>query len=235
MPTMSRRPVRAGLTIAAVAGLALLGSATSALACTSGDGRANPTPGTDVTKCSDIRGVSGKTLDQGDFTFTGGSKSKSVNITGVKEGVTVEAIVVVGGDDGHAVYVPGKKGAQGKALGKDLPWNDLIAPFSFDHSQPKVDHWFACGTEKAPTTEPTKPSQPSDTPTAAPTSAPAETAAPTSTSAPAVVPAGNESGTGGGLANTGFDNMWLVWTGGLLLVVGGGLLALLKLRRRGTN
>jgi LPXTG-motif cell wall-anchored protein len=231
MSTMSRRPIRAGLTIAAVAGLALLGSATSALACTSGDGRANPTPGTDVTKCSDVRGVSGKTLDQGDFTFTGGPKSKSVNITAVKEGVTVEAVVVVGGDDGHAVYVPGKKG-----LSKDLPWNDLIAPFSFDHSQPKVDHWFACGTEKAPTTEPTKPSQPSATPTAAPTSSPAETKAPTSSStAPAAVPAGNESGTGGGLANTGFDNMWLVWIGGLLLVAGGGLLVLLKLRRRGTN
>jgi LPXTG-motif cell wall-anchored protein len=231
---MSRRPVRAGLTIAAVAGLALLGSATSALACTSGDGRANPTPGTGVAKCSDIRGISGKTLDQGDFTVAGGAKSKSVNITAVKEGVTVEAIVVVGGDDGHAVYVPGMKG-----LNKDLPWKDLIAPFSFDRSQPKVDHWFACGTEKAPTSEPTKPSQPSGSPTskptAAPTSAPAETAAPTSTTAPAVVPAGNESGTGGGLANTGFDNMWLVWAGGLLLVLGGGLLALLKLRRRGTN
>ena len=59
MPTMSRRPVRAGLTIAAVAGLALLGSATSALACTSGDGRATPPPGPDVPKCSDLRGIRG--------------------------------------------------------------------------------------------------------------------------------------------------------------------------------
>ncbi|MDT8911545.1 LPXTG cell wall anchor domain-containing protein [Amycolatopsis sp. PS_44_ISF1] len=232
MRTTTRRPIRAGLTIAAVAGLALLGSATSALACTSGDGRANPTPGTDVTRCSDLRGISGKTLDQGEFTFTGGAKSKSVSITAVKEGVTVEAIVVVGGDDGHAVYVPGKKG-----LGHDVPWNDLIAPFSFDHSQPKVDHWFACGTKTV--TEPTKttePAKPSQTPTSAPSSSPAETTAPASSSSvAAVVPAGNESGTGGGLANTGFDNMWLVWTGGLLLVVGGGLLVLLKLRRRGTN
>ena len=42
-------------------------------------------------------------------------------------------------------------------------------------------------------------------------------------------------GTGGGLANTGFDNMWLVWIAALLILGGGGLLALLKFRRKASE
>jgi len=234
-----RTRLRAGFTVAAVAGLALLGTATSALACTSGDDRANPSQGTNVSDCRDAKGVSGTKLAESDLKFTGGKGEKSLTITQTAEGVTVQAIVVVGGDDGHSVYLPGKKG-----LSKTAPWADLIAPRNFDRSQPKIDHWFACGVKTAPSTTPTSSSAPtsapaSHTPTSAPstpTSSAATTAAPVATtSAPAAAaPAGN-NGSGGGLANTGFDNAWLFWVAGGLLVIGGGLLALLKLRRRSTN
>ncbi|MGW7539216.1 LPXTG cell wall anchor domain-containing protein [Amycolatopsis sp. NPDC054798] len=229
--------LRAGFAVAAVAGLAMLGTATSALACTTGDDRGHPVPGTKITDCSKVEGVSGSKLDQGDVKFTGGVGEKSLTITETAEGVTVQAIVVVGGDDGHSVYVPGKK-----KLPKDAPWKDLVAPHNYDGSQPKIDRWFACGVKTAPTkppvTEtPTSPSKPtSSAPSASPTAVPSSaSAAPTTTSAPAAVPAGNQNGTGGGLANTGFDNAWLFWIAGVLIVAGGGLLVLLKVRRRGTN
>ncbi|MFB9929550.1 LPXTG cell wall anchor domain-containing protein [Amycolatopsis halotolerans] len=230
--------LRAGFAVAAVAGLALLGSATAASACTTGDDRGHPVPGTKITDCSKVEGVSGSKLDQGDVKFTGGVGEKTLTITETAEGVTVEAIVVVGGDDGHSVYVPGKK-----KLPKVAPWKDLVAPYNYDRSQPKIDQWFVCGTKTAPTKPPvsetptTSPAKPtSSAPTAAPTSAPSSvSAAPTTTSAPAAVPAGNQNGTGGGLANTGFDNAWLFWIAGVLIVGGGALLVLLKLRRRGTN
>ncbi|WP_116206545.1 LPXTG cell wall anchor domain-containing protein [Amycolatopsis circi] len=231
--------LRAGFAVAAVAGLALLGTATSAFACTTGDHRGNPVPGTKITDCSKVEGVSGSKLDEGDLKFTGGNGEKSLTITEAAEGVTVQAIVVVGGDDGHSVYVPGAK-----KLPKVAPWTDLVAPHNHDGSQPNIDRWFACGVKTAPTKPPvtdtpTSPAKPtSSAPTAAPTSVPssaASSAAPTTTSAPAAVPAGNQNGTGGGLANTGFDNAWLFWIAGVLIVGGGALLVLLKLRRRGTN
>ena len=84
----------------------------------------------------------------------------------------------------------------------------------------------ATPTKTTPTTEASKPSTPATSPTSV---------SPPSTTAAAVVPAGNESGTGGGLANTGFDNSWLIWVGALLLVAGGGLLALLKFRRKASE
>ncbi|WP_037355620.1 hypothetical protein [Amycolatopsis orientalis] len=246
MPIPTR--LRAGFAIAAVAGLALLGTATSASACTTGDDRGHPIPGTKITDCSKVEGVTGGKLDEADVKFTGGVGEKTLTITETAEGVTVEAIVVVGGDDGHSVYVPGKK-----KLPKVAPWKDLVPPHNYDGSQPAIDRWFACGTKTAPTKPPvsetptTTPSQPaSGAPTTTPgapvtsaatSSAPVgATSAPATTSAPAAVPAGNQNGTGGGgLANTGFDNAWLFWVAGALIVGGGALLGLLKLRRRGAN
>ncbi|MBB1152839.1 MULTISPECIES: LPXTG cell wall anchor domain-containing protein [Amycolatopsis] len=239
MPISTR--LRAGFTVAAVAGLALLGTATSALACTTDDDRAKPVEG-NATTCVEAK-VSGDLLGAGDLTVTGGTqKDKYLNVTAVGEGVTVTAIVVKGGP-GYNVYVPGKRG-----MSATPPWEKLRSPFNRGEQLPTISHWFACGTKTAPTKPPvsetptTTPSQPtSEAPTTSPgasatSSAPAgATSAPATTSAPAVVPAGNENGTGGGLANTGFDNAWLFWVGGVLIVGGGALLVLLKVRRRGTN
>ncbi len=240
MPISTR--LRAGFTVAAVAGLALLGTATSALACTTDDGRAKPVEG-NATTCAQAK-VPGDLLGAGDLTVTGGTqKDKYLNVTAVGEGVTVTAIVVKGGP-GFNVYVLGERG-----MSATPPWEKLRSPYNRGDQLPTISHWFACGTKTTPTKPPvsetptTTPSQPtSEAPSTTP-SAPATSSVPggvtsapaTTTSGPAVVPAGNQNGTGGGLANTGFDNAWLFWVAGVLIVGGGGLLVLLKVRRRGTN
>ncbi|MEU0529826.1 LPXTG cell wall anchor domain-containing protein [Amycolatopsis tolypomycina] len=227
---MRRRSFRGAVAVLALTTAALIGTAGSALACYSDDTRPNPTPGK-PTPCAD-----GKVLDQKDVVFELTKNNTRLNIKSVNEGVTVTRIVVVGGNDGFNDYTPGKK------LDKNAPWNDLRAPFNYDRTQPKIDKWFLCGTKKPKPTEPaptttTKPSTPATETTKPSTPATSETSvSPTSsTTAPAVVPAGNESGTGGGLANTGFDNSWLIWVGALLLAAGGGLLALLKFRRKASE
>ncbi|MDX3194227.1 LPXTG cell wall anchor domain-containing protein [Streptomyces sp. MN03-5084-2B] len=228
---MRRRSFRGAVAVMALTTAALIGTAGSALACYSDDNRPHPTPGK-PTPCAD-----GQVLDQKDVVSELTKNNTRLNIKSVNEGVTVTRIVVVGGDDGFNDYTPGKK------LDKSAPWNDLRAPFNYNGSQPKIDKWFLCGTKTtkptAPSTTPatTKPSTPTTTTTTAKPSTPAtaDTSVSPTSSAPAVVPAGNESGTGGGLANTGFDNSWLIWVGALLLVAGGGLLALLKFRRKASE
>jgi LPXTG-motif cell wall-anchored protein len=227
---MRSRSFRGAIAIVALTTAALIGTAGSALACWSPDDRSNPVPDRNYSKCADGQDK----VTQDDVDFTGGVGQKTLTITKVHEGVTVNRIVVIGGDDGFNEYIPGKK-----KLSANAPWENLQSTLTRDGKKTNIDKWFFCGTKKVTppktTTPPTKTSTP---PTTTKTSAPAtsETSvSPTSTTAPAVVPAGNESGTGGGLANTGFDNMWLVWIGGLLLVAGGGLLALLKFRRKASE
>jgi LPXTG-motif cell wall-anchored protein len=224
---MRRRTFRGAVAVMALTTAALIGTAGSALACYSDDNRPHPTPGK-PTPCAD-----GQVLDQKDVVSELTKNNTRLNIKSVNEGVTVTRIVVPGGDDGFNDYTPGKK------LDKNAPWNDLRAPFNFNGSQPKIGKWYLCGTKTKPTAPPTTPvtktsTPPTTTATTKPsTPATSETSvAPTSSTPAAVVPAGNESGTGGGLANTGFDNSWLIWVGALLLVAGGGLLALLKFRRK---
>ncbi|MGW3966410.1 LPXTG cell wall anchor domain-containing protein [Amycolatopsis sp. NPDC005003] len=229
---MRRRSFRGAVAVMALTTAALIGTAGSALACYSDDNRPKPTPG-NPTPCAD-----GKVLDQKDVVFELTKNDTRLNIKSVNEGVTVTRIVVAGGDDGFNDYTPGKK-----QLSQDAPWNDLRAPFNFNGSQPKIGkNWYLCGTKttKPPqtstTTAPPKTTTPPTTATKTTTPATSATSvSQTSTTAPAVVPAGNESGTGGGLANTGFDNSWLIWVGALLLVAGGGLLALLKFRRKASE
>ena len=224
---MRRRSFRGAVAVMALTTAALIGTAGSALACYSDDDRPHPIPGK-PTPCAD-----GQVLDQKDVVFELTKNNTRLNIKSVNEGVTVTRIVVVGGNDGFNDYTPGKK-----KLDKNAPWNDLRAPFNYDRSQPKIDKWFLCGTKTTKPTEPTKTTTKPTTPatsTKPSTPATSETSVSPTTTTPAVVPAGNESGTGGGLANTGFDNSWLIWVGALLLAAGGGLLALLKFRRKASE
>jgi LPXTG-motif cell wall-anchored protein len=224
---MRSRTLRGSAAIIALTAAALIGTAGSALACHSDDNRPHPTPGK-ATPCAE-----GTDLGQGDVVAK--ITNNRLAITKVNEGVTVKRIVVIGGDDGFNDYTPGARG-----LDKNAPWTDLRAPFSRNGHQAGIDKWYLCGSKTSTkptetTTAPTKPTKPTETtkPSAPATSD--TSVSPTSSTAPAVVPAGNESGTGGGLANTGFDNMWLVWIAALLILGGGGLLALLKFRRKASE
>lgn len=228
MSATPRRPFRAAVTVVALATAALLGTAGTALACWTDDNRATPIEGNTST-CEKAK-LPGTEVSTKDLTYTGGTNDdKYLNITAVAAGVKVTAIVVKGGD-GYNVYEPGKRG-----LGKTPPWEKLRSPMNKGGQQATISHWFACG-EKTKPTEPTKPSEPTrptkPSSSAPATSKPAESSpAPTSTPAPA--PAiGGDGSNGGGLADTGFDNAWLLWAGGLLVLAGAGVLVLLRVRRK---
>ncbi|EOD58548.1 LPXTG cell wall anchor domain-containing protein [Amycolatopsis vancoresmycina] len=229
---MRRRTFRGAVAVMALTTAALIGTAGSALACWSPDDRSNPIPDRSHSKCADGQDK----VTQDDVDFTGGVGQKTLTITKVHDGVTVNRIVVIGGDDGFNEYIPGKKG-----LSKDAPWSGLKSTLTSHRQETNIDKWFLCGKKTTKPTEtvtapPTKPTKPAETTKpSAPATSDTSVAPTSSTTAPAAVPAGNESGTGGGLANTGFDNAWLIWVGGLLLVAGGGLLALLKFRRKASE
>ncbi|MFI5558255.1 LPXTG cell wall anchor domain-containing protein [Amycolatopsis japonica] len=234
MQIISARRVRSAATVVALATAALLGVTGTALACHTDDPRAIPTP-KNVSTCEKAK-LPGTEISTKDLTFTGGTeKDKYLNITAVGEGVTVTAIVVKGGD-GYNIYEPGKRG-----LAETPPWEKLRSPMNGGGKQADISHWFACGEKKTKPTEPTKPSEPTKTttakpPTSAPTTTdkPSETSAPSSTAVPAPNVGGN-GGNGGGLADTGFDNAWLLWAGGLLVLAGAGVLVLLRVRRGKTD
>ncbi|WP_410670421.1 LPXTG cell wall anchor domain-containing protein [Amycolatopsis sp. cmx-4-68] len=226
---MRRRSFRGAVAVMALTTAALIGTAGSALACWSPDDRSNPIPDRSHSKCAEGQDK----VTQNDVDFTGGVGQKTLTITSVHEGVTVNRIVVIGGDDGFNEYVPGKKGLSPKA-----PWQGLKPTLTSHRQETTIDKWFLCGTKTTKPTETTAPTRPTKPTETTKPSAPATSdtsVSPTSSTAAAVVPAGNESGTGGGLANTGFDNMWLVWIAALLILGGGGLLALLKFRRKASE
>ncbi|RSN31607.1 hypothetical protein DMC61_15855 [Amycolatopsis sp. WAC 04169] len=233
MQIKPRRRVRSAVTVVALAAVALVGTAGTALA-TRSDDRATQVVGSNATTCEGAK-VPGKLIPTSELTFTGGDNELSLDITAVAKGVTVTAIVVKGGH-GYNVYVPGEKG-----LPENPPWTKLRSPLNKGDQQAAISHWFVCGEKKTPTSEPTKPSEPTKTttakpPTTAPTSPdkPSQTSEAPSTTAPAPVVDGN-GGNGGGLADTGFDNAWLLWAGGLLVLAGAGVLVLLRVRRGKTD
>jgi LPXTG-motif cell wall-anchored protein len=222
MRATPRRSFRAAVTIVALTTAALLGTAGAALACDSGDGRASGHEG-NAKSCADL-GKAGIKDVTGDLTVTGGTQQDQyLTVDKVAEGTTVIAIVVKGGDNFN-VYLPSTLGS--------LPWEKLHAPKNGGGQIPDISHWFACGkqTTSTETSKPTTTSKPTET------SKPAPSTSETSTSS-AVAPAGNNTGGtgGGGLANTGFNNMWLVWVAALLLLSGGGILGFLKFRRKASN
>lgn len=232
MRALPRRSFRGAVTVLALSAVALLGTAGAAMACNTGDNRPHPIPGKNPAACS--KSESGITPD--DVDFEGGEGTKSLTIKALHDGVKVTRIVVMGGNDGFNEYVPGKVGKGGEKFPESAPWNNLVAPYNYgdDHAT-KIDKWYLCGSkeETKPPTETTT-SKPAPTTSAKPTET---TSAPSSsdTTKPAA-PAGNESGgSGGGLANTGFDNAWLIGVAALLLLAGGGLLVLLRVRRKAGN
>ncbi|WP_329055422.1 LPXTG cell wall anchor domain-containing protein [Amycolatopsis sp. NBC_01488] len=228
---MRRRTFRGAVAIMALTTATLIGTAGSAFACHTDDNRATPTP--KPVTCDGLK-PAGDKLDKGLFTLGENTDhGKSMTITAVDKSVRSVTAIVVKGGDGWNVYVPeGPQGMRG-----ELPWENMRSPLDGQGQRAKITDWFACGmlSVAPPTgsTAPTKPPVETTKPSAPATSD--TSVAPTSTTAPAVVPAGNESGTGGGLANTGFDNSWLIWVAALLLVAGGGLLALLKFRRKASE
>src|SRR3954447_10413150 len=115
---MRSRTLRGSAAIMALTTAALIGTAGSALACWSPDGRSNPIPDRSHSKCAD--GQDKVTQDDVDFDKRTGVGQKTLTISKVHDGVTVTRIVVIGGDDGFNEYIPGKK-----KLSPTAPWKDL--------------------------------------------------------------------------------------------------------------
>ncbi|MCO1578022.1 LPXTG cell wall anchor domain-containing protein [Crossiella sp. SN42] len=218
--------------------LGLAGTAAAQPTATSaGDPRATAHPG-NATTCAQA-GLPGQLItDRLTVNISGGSH---LTVTSVPLGVTVTGIVLKGGDN-HNVYLPG-------ALGL-LPWPGLHSPLVGKKGNiPDISHWFACGTgqtttkttTKATTTKSNAKSTTATTTTTggATTSTTSRgttttttlattprTTAPTSTPVPMPVAHDDE------LASTGFGNGWLFGLGAVLLLAGGGALALARRRPR---
>ncbi|TKG58709.1 hypothetical protein FCN18_37605 [Prauserella endophytica] len=247
MPLTQRLPHRAVVVAALTAGL-LVGSAVSASATAHEDPRAEIGEG-NATTCEHA-GLDGDLIDKGVLTYEGGKHNvdQYVTITDVPGNVTVTGIVVKGGDR-HNVYEPGKRG-----LPTTPPWTDLRSPLNKGGNIPAISHWYVCGVETTTTTTTsttttetsttetttsetstttsesssteTTTSESGDTATTTTTSSVAGGAG-TSTSAAPVSPAGDS----GDLASTGFGGAWLIGLGALLLVGGGVLVFLTRMRR----
>jgi hypothetical protein len=228
---MPRVSFRGATTVLAVTTAALIATGGAAFACHgSDDGRGTPVPHPNPpTTCVEAGQGGSQLTEDNDYKVTSTNGGRWIDVAANK-GVTVKAIVVSGGNDGFYVYKPGKSG-----LSDSGPWQHLRAPFSRGGNEDThVGKVLLCGSkeETKPPAETTT-SKPKPTETAKPTET---TSAPSSTETTTVVPAGNESGgSGGGLANTGFSNTWLIGVAALLLLAGGGLLTLLRIRRKAGN
>ncbi|MCK2245339.1 MULTISPECIES: hypothetical protein [unclassified Crossiella] len=215
----------------------LLGTATAQPTATSaGDPRATAFP-SNATTCAHANLPGQLITGQLTVNIAGGTH---LTVTGVPLGLTVTGIVVKGGP-GYNVYLPAGLGL--------LPWPGLHSPLVGQNGNiPEISHWFACGqaqtTTKPTTSTTTKPYSSSattkpgsstaitttttsgaGTPSTSTASTP-RTTVPTSTPVP--VPVANDDN----LANTGFDGGWLIGLGAALVVAGGLVLGLTRLRNR---
>jgi hypothetical protein len=179
----------------------------------SGDDRATVVPG-NVTTCA-AANLPGHAID---VTSTIDQETY-ITITAIPDGVTISGVVVKG-SDAYNLY-------------RNLSaWTRLHSPLAGKSGQPAtISHWFACGTGEVRTT--TKSSTPTTTKSAPATSTARSTSAGgvapaggTSNSSPAVAAASNN----GQLANTGFGAGWLVGLAAALLLGGGAVLAVPRLR-----
>lgn len=224
------RTYRRALAILTLAVGVSLGGATMASAAPkpadpppSGDPRATSFDG-NATTCAGA-GLAGEKIS---VTFNITDKTY-IDITAVPAGYTVTGVVVKGGD-GYNRY---------PNLGA-LPWNDLHAPLVASGKPAEISHWYVCAKKKPPTTTTT-----TKTTTTTTTKTTTTTSPPTSTTSSSTTSSG-----GGGvtttttsvqvsqaskdkdLASTGFNGGWFVLVGAGLLLGGGALLIMARMRRR---
>jgi hypothetical protein len=157
-----------------------------------------------------------------------------IDITAVADGVEVVGVIVKGGPAYNQYDV---------ADLDDLPWLDLHSPLNASHKPAGISHWFACGVGRSTTTTTTTTTGTETTTTTTTTTLPGGSSSETTTTSGT----GSESGgasvttTSAGvspaaeeedLASTGVDAGWLVALAAGLLLGGGALLALLRVRAR---
>jgi hypothetical protein len=207
LSTISRSLIVASCAVGALIGFTGLASASpSDRTPESGDDRATAHSGNVVGKdCSDLFAGS-IAVDQGDIRFEGGDNTAGLDITSVPDGIEIVGVIVKGGP-AYNMY---------SGLG-DLPWSGLHAPLVSSGKPAAVSHWFVCGVEKEDET-----TTPPDSETPGGPTEPTETSAPQG----GVSPAAEEDE----LAATGVASGPLVALGAILLLGGGALLLLVRMR-----
>jgi len=180
----------------------------------SGDDRVIRTGGPNANSCDDA-GLEGTIILKDDKPS---GLTVTIKASDIPAGYDVTGIVVKGGP-GFNVYPPNVL-------------TNLRAPQNKGGQQPALSHWFVCGVKKT-TTPPTQP--PGNTP-------PGNT--PPGNTPPGNTPPGNggtggtgntpaaQGSTGAELADTGVSTTIPLIAGGVLVLLGGGLLFLLRPNRR---
>jgi LPXTG-motif cell wall-anchored protein len=203
----------------------------------SGDDRATAVAGNKVGKDCGTLFAGSHALAAGDLTFTVDGSNTYIDITAVKDGVEVVAVIVKGGP-AYNVYEVADLG--------DLAWLDLHSPLVSSGKPAQISHWFACGVKDTTTTTETSTST-STTDTTETTETTTETTTESSTpgeSSSSEVPSSNSTAVtttttsaeiapvaeDDDLASTGFNGGWLVLLGAVLLLGGGAALVLVRMR-----
>ncbi|WP_436493651.1 LPXTG cell wall anchor domain-containing protein [Actinokineospora sp. HUAS TT18] len=237
-----RRSV-ASLTLAAfsIAGmLALSGTVGAAQNDTppSGDDRATSHPvqaGNNVTEADCPTLFPGSTAVT--VTYTVDQAGVYLDITAIPAGTTVAGVIVKGSSAYNKYTLESLGGVAA------LPWNDLHAPLAGQSEGPaQISHWFVCGTkDTSTTTSPTTTTttdttttttettttttgtEPTSTTTASTTVTTTRPATTTTTVAP--VPVDNDD-----LPDTGSNVGWMILLGAALLLTGGALMTVPRIR-----
>ncbi|MGQ0632047.1 MAG: hypothetical protein ACT4P1_13505 [Sporichthyaceae bacterium] len=158
-PTASRAVtgrvvISAGTAVAAV--LAAGAAATAVPTIEAGDKRAEAASGNATTCGSEGKfgvSVGGQRYgidSDGEYndpstvvSFTKGTLDQPfLNISAVKSGFEVLAVIVKGGN-GYNLYERGMQTQAPQGLG-ELPWNDLRSPANAGDGPPDISHWFVC-------------------------------------------------------------------------------------------
>ncbi len=229
------RYIRASVALAsAVAGAVLFAAPAFAQPAddpVSGDDRATAHPGNVVGEkhCDDLYpGSHDVTADLTATTSGEGENGTYLDITAVADGVEVLGVIVKGGNAYNQYDVAD--------LG-ELPWLELHSPLNPNGKPAAISHWFACGIGESTTTTPTSPTTTTGTETTTTESSPATTTTTggsevagtsvTTTSAEVSPAAEDEE-----LASTGVNAGWMVALAAGLLLAGGAVLTLLRVRAR---